>query len=85
MEIGLREHQDWRAVERNIRTVLQIAYNRNPLFMNELAGCTLTEPTCASDFIFAVFVHIGRETEIGVRQLYTAFPYFVLDVILFHF
>lgn len=67
MEIGLREHQGWRAVERNIWTVVQIAYNWNPLLMNEIVGCTLTAPPCASDFISALFVYNARQTKIEAR------------------
>lgn len=55
MEIGIRENRQWKTVERNIRTVVQVAWRSNPIYLQKLCGYALTEVPYASDFLSMLF------------------------------
>lgn len=42
-EVAGRYGTNWRAVERNMRTMVSVAWKNDPLFLSELAGCPLKE------------------------------------------
>ena len=53
-DIAKRFDTSWSCVERNLRTVINVAWNRNPLLLANLAQCTLeAKPPCAQ-FIAAL-------------------------------
>lgn len=64
MEIAALEHQNWKAVERNLRTVVQLAFNREPHLMNRIMGCELTEAPCTCDFLALLFEYSAQEVKV---------------------
>lgn len=53
-DIAKRFDTSWSCVERDLRTVITVAWNRNPSLLAKLARCTLdTKPPCAQ-FIAAL-------------------------------
>ena len=47
-----KEYQtSWKAVERNIRSVITMAWNRNPQLIQDLAGYSMDEKPTAAQFI----------------------------------
>lgn len=48
----------WKAVERNIRSIIAIAWDRNPELLQELAGYPLTSKPKAAQFI-AILAYYG--------------------------
>lgn len=52
------ENCDWRAVERNIRTVIHRAWNVNPRYMNELAGYPICQEPTVTEFVEMLSNHI---------------------------
>ena len=50
-EVGSRCGRKWTAVERNIRTAVQIAWRTNPELLREMAGYPLDGPPTASEFL----------------------------------
>lgn len=51
---------NWKAVERNIRTVVIRAWNVNPDLLSQMAGYPLDGPPTASEFIEIVSSYILR-------------------------
>lgn len=51
---------NWKTVERNIRSAIQIAWRTNPKYLNKMAGYPLAEPPTASDFLEIVTNYIQR-------------------------
>lgn len=58
--IGYREHRHWKSVERNIRTVVQQAWENNPGLMREIAGHRLLEAPYTCDFIPFLFAYVSK-------------------------
>ena len=54
------------AVEHSIRTVIEVAFKRNPQLMDRVMGYQLTESPCASDFIAAAVAHLQRHASATV-------------------
>ena len=53
-DIAKRFDTSWSCVERDLRTMIDVAWNRNPSLLAKLARCTLgTKPPCAQ-FIAAL-------------------------------
>ena len=50
-DVAKRYGTNWKAVERNIRTVAGIAWLRNPELLERLAGCPLLQRPCAAQFL----------------------------------
>lgn len=50
-DVGRRFGVSWRVVERNIRTVIGVAWEHNQQYLCELAGHELTRKPTASDFV----------------------------------
>lgn len=50
-DVARRFGVSWRVVERNIRTVIGVAWEHNQQYLCELAGHELTRKPTASDFV----------------------------------
>lgn len=50
-EVAGRYGTNWRAVERNMRTVIAVAWENDPLLLSELAGCFLKRKPTNSRFL----------------------------------
>ena len=53
----------WTAVERNIRTAVQIAWRTNPELLREMAGYPLDGPPTASEFLEILSNDVQRAME----------------------
>lgn len=53
-EVGKNYAVKWTTVERNIRTVAAMAWERSPLLMEALMGCKLDGRPCTSQFVAAL-------------------------------
>lgn len=51
---------DWKAVERNIRTVAKLAWNSNPRYLEEIAGYPLTDRPTATQLIEIVLHNVQQ-------------------------
>lgn len=61
-DIAKRFDTSWSCVERDLRTVINVAWNRNPFLLAKLARCTLgTKPPCAQ-FIAALAYGIRSDS-----------------------
>jgi hypothetical protein len=58
MEVGKRYGVKWAAVERNIRTVARIAWERNRALLEELVGCELSSRPFSSQFVAALTMRV---------------------------
>lgn len=50
-DVAKHYQTNWKCVERNLRTVIDIAWNHDPELLSRLAGCTLTKKPCCAQFI----------------------------------
>ena len=50
----------WKSLERNIRTVVRIAWDKNPELLCEIAGCRLTRRPTAGQFIAQLAAYLDR-------------------------
>ena len=50
-QVAKRYHTNWKSVERNIRTVVDVAWRRNPEMMCCMAGCGLKEKPPSGQFL----------------------------------
>ena len=64
-EVGSRCGRKWTAVERNIRTAVQIAWRTNPELLREMAGYPLDGPPTASEFLEILSNDVQRAMERG--------------------
>jgi len=55
-EIAARHRTNWKAVERNIRLMLSLAWSRAPRELERMAGCPLTARPTPAQFI-AILTH----------------------------
>ena len=55
-----QQHCDWRAIERNIRTVVHRAWNVNQPYLAELAGYPLRSEPTVTEFLEMLSAHILR-------------------------
>lgn len=62
MEIGRQEGHDWKAVERNIRTVLNQTWHSHLDAFREVISSS-GEPPCVSDFLSDLFDYIQEKAE----------------------
>ena len=62
-EVGSRCGRKWTAVERNIRTAVQIAWRTNPELLREMAGYPLDGPPTASEFLEILSNDVQRAME----------------------
>lgn len=62
MVTALHFHCNWKAVERNIRTVVIRAWNVNPDLLSQMAGYPLDGVPTASEFIEIISSYILRST-----------------------
>ena len=60
-DVAKRYGTNWKAVERNIRTVVLCAWHTNRPLLVKMAGFTLTAPPRASQFIDIIASYIQRE------------------------
>lgn len=51
LEIAVRYHTTGMAVERNIRTIIDVVWKTNPSLLQQLAGCPLSSRPCPGQFI----------------------------------
>ena len=58
MEVGKRYGVKWPAVERNIRTVARIAWERNRALLEEMVGCELSSRPFSSQFVAALTMRV---------------------------
>ena len=58
MEVGKRYGVKWTAVERNIRTVARIAWERNRALLEEMVGCELSSRPFSSQFVAALTMRV---------------------------
>ena len=61
--ISEQKHCDWRAVERNIRTVIRRAWSINQPYLNELAGFPLRQEPTVTEFLEMLSAHVLRQFE----------------------
>ena len=62
----------WKTVERNIRTAINTAWNRNPEYLIKMAGYPLTEPPTASEFLEIVTNYIQRnEADMDTASIFS--------------
>ena len=61
--LGSRCGRKWTAVERNIRTAVQIAWRTNPELLREMAGYPLDGPPTASEFLEILSNDVQRAME----------------------
>ena len=50
-DVAAHYKTNWRAVERDIRTVVAVIWRTNPQLLSELAGCDLPEKPSTSQFL----------------------------------
>ncbi|MCI8397876.1 MAG: sporulation protein [Oscillibacter sp.] len=50
-EIARKYKTSWGAVERNIRTVAEVVWERNPVLLSKLAGFSLAQRPSATQFL----------------------------------
>lgn len=50
-DVAKQYQTDWRCVERNLRTIIDIAWKQNSALLSALAGFTLTKKPCCTQFI----------------------------------
>lgn len=55
-----QQHCDWRAIERNIRTVVRRAWSVNQPYLTELAGYPLHNEPTVTEFLEMLSAHILR-------------------------
>ena len=58
MEVGKRYGVKWTAVERNIRTVARIAWERSRALLEEMVGCELSSRPFSSLFVAALTMRV---------------------------
>ena len=61
-DVAKRYGTNWKAVERNIRTVAGIAWLRNPELLERLAGCRLDRKPTASRFIAILAAYLREHS-----------------------
>ena len=60
-EIGRKYGTNWRAVERNIRTVATVVWEKNPGLLSQLAGIALVRRPSAAQFLDILSSSLLRE------------------------
>lgn len=60
-EVAKRYRTTWQAVERNIRTVSRVVWERNPALLGRMADCTLVEKPRCSQFLAIVAAGMERD------------------------
>ena len=70
-EVGKRYGASWKTVERNIRTVSIIAWERSQPALEELMGCTLASRPHTSQFLAALTERVlyGLSSRIALQNL----------------
>lgn len=61
MVVGEREGASWHTVERNLRTIVKRAWERNPELLEKMAGYQLPVPPKVSEFLDIVSGYLQRE------------------------
>ena len=61
-EIAVRTGTTWTAVERNIRTVVNRAWNKNRQRLIEIAGYPMSVPPTSSEFLEIVYNYASRQS-----------------------
>ena len=61
--IGMRNNRSRSSVERNIRTLVWVAWECNKPFLDEIAGYNLIEPPTISDFISIIYSYVKENKE----------------------
>ncbi len=59
-EVARQYSTTWQAVERNIRTVIGVAWKRNPVLLGEMAGSLLWTKPCSAQFLAIVSEDLRR-------------------------
>lgn len=54
------EKRDWRAIERNLRTIIHRAWCVNPEYLSELAGFPLDRPPTVTEFVDMLTAHAQK-------------------------
>lgn len=60
-EVAKHYSTNWKCVERNIRTMVNIAWNANPKFLEELARHPLTQKPRTSTFLSILALHFSPD------------------------
>lgn len=60
-DIAKRYKTNWKAVERNIRTVSTVAWKRNRILLEALAQRSLDECLCATEFVNVLFHAVSSD------------------------
>ena len=61
MVVGEREDTSWHTVERNLRTIVKRAWERNPELLEKMAGYQLPVPPKVSEFLDIVSGYLQRK------------------------
>ena len=69
-QVAKEYHTSWKSVERNIRSVITIAWARNPTLIRELARYPLTSKPKAAQFIGILVEHDRRIAADEEEDLY---------------
>lgn len=59
--VARRYRTTWQAVERNIRTVVGVAWARNPALLGQMADAPLAERPCCAQFLAIAAEDLRRE------------------------
>ena len=59
-DIARQYETTWQCVERNIRTVISLAWQRNPALLEMLAGYPLTKKPSVGQFIAILSYHLSN-------------------------
>lgn len=59
-EVARQYSTTWQAVERDIRTVIGVAWKRNPVLLGEMAGICLWSKPCSAQFLAIVSEDLRR-------------------------
>lgn len=60
--IGARNNRSQSSVERNIRTLILLAWESNKSFLDEIAGYRLIEPPTTSNFISIIYLYVKENS-----------------------
>lgn len=59
--LARQQNCDWRAIERNIRTVIHRAWDINRVYLGELAGYPMEQAPTVTEFVEMLSAHILRQ------------------------
>lgn len=66
-EVATQYRTNWHAVERNIRTLISVIWERNPALLGEYAGCPLPAKPTPACFISILAAQLSNKLEFSYR------------------